>query len=55
MAGMIWALVWYLLYREPNQHKGVSETELNYLRDNGALLENRQGSQPQRARWADLA
>ncbi len=52
---MIWALVWYLLYREPNQHKGVSETELNYLRDNGALLENRQGSQPQRARWADLA
>lgn len=55
VAGMIWALVWYLLYREPNQHKGVSEAELNYLRDNGALLENRQGSQPPRARWADLA
>ena len=54
VAGMIWALVWYLLYREPNQHKGVSEAELNYLRDNGALLENRQDSQPPRARSASI-
>ncbi|MBK0089690.1 MULTISPECIES: MFS transporter [Erwiniaceae] len=55
VAGMIWALVWYLLYREPHEHKGVSEAELNYLRSNGALLESRQHTQQPKARWADLA
>ncbi|QGY30437.1 MFS transporter [Pantoea cypripedii] len=55
VAGMIWALVWYLLYREPTEHKGVSDAELNYLRSNGALLENRQHASQPRARWQDLA
>ena len=49
VAGMIWALVWYLLYREPH------EAEINYLRSNGALLESRQHTQQPKARWADLA
>ncbi|MDE1190377.1 MAG: MFS transporter [Pantoea sp.] len=55
VAGMIWALVWYLLYREPTEHKGVSDAELNYLRSNGALLESRQHASQPRARWQDLA
>ncbi|MDO6410038.1 MAG: MFS transporter [Pantoea sp.] len=55
VAGMIWALVWYVLYREPGDHKGVSQAELNYLRSNGALLGDRQSAQPPRARWQDLA
>ncbi|WP_051937200.1 MULTISPECIES: MFS transporter [Erwinia] len=55
VAGMIWAAVWYWLYREPLDHKGVSTGELNYIRDGGALLESRQESAARHFRWQDLA
>lgn len=29
--GIVWALVWYWYYREPQEHKGVSKSELAYI------------------------
>ncbi len=29
--GVIWALVWYAFYRDPEEHKGVNQSELNHI------------------------
>lgn len=29
--GIVWALVWYWYYREPEEHKSVSKSELDYI------------------------
>lgn len=36
--GLVWAAVWYLLYRDPEQCAWVSEAELAYIRNGGALV-----------------
>ncbi|WP_338558093.1 MFS transporter [Erwinia sp. E_sp_B04_7] len=54
VAGMVWAFIWYWLYREPLDHKGVSQAELDYIREGGALLDSREQAQ-RRFSWQDLA
>ncbi|WP_405293627.1 MFS transporter [Algibacter sp. Ld11] len=36
--GIIWAVVWYAFYRDPDQHKTVSEQELTLIRDGGGFV-----------------
>nr|WP_304503992.1 MFS transporter [Algibacter lectus] len=36
--GVIWAVVWYAFYRDPDQHKTVSEQELKLIRDGGGFV-----------------
>lgn len=55
VAGMVWALVWYCLYREPLEHKGVSQAELDHIREGGAILESRQEAAKRKFVWSDLA
>ncbi len=31
LIGIIWAAVWYILYRDPHNHKSLSEEELEYI------------------------
>lgn len=38
--GLIWAIVYFFTYHEPKEHPTISESEIKYLSDNGALVEN---------------
>lgn len=37
--GIVWAIIWYLFYRDPNKHKKVNKQELLYIKDGGSLVE----------------
>ena len=54
LLGVIWAIVWYVFYRKPQEHKRVSAEELEYIeRDQEAIQEEGISSGP-RIRWVDL-
>ena len=36
--GIVWAFVWYAFYRDPDQHKTVSEEELNLIKEGGGFV-----------------
>ncbi len=36
--GIVWAIVWYMFYRDPRDHKSVSESELEYIEKGGGLV-----------------
>ncbi|WP_343050114.1 MFS transporter [Burkholderia guangdongensis] len=38
LAGVVWAGVWYLLYRDPEACRWVNEAELRHIRTGGALV-----------------
>ena len=35
--GLVWAATWYFLYRDPNSHDTVSQSELDYIEAGGGL------------------
>lgn len=39
VVGIIWAVIWYLFYRDPRSHKKVSKEELEYIAQGGGLIE----------------
>ena len=38
LAGIIWGFVWYRFYRDPAQHPGINQLELNLIKDGGGLV-----------------
>lgn len=38
--GLVWALIWYLFYRDPQDHKSINEAELKMIRDGGGVVED---------------
>ncbi|SHJ09094.1 MFS transporter, ACS family, D-galactonate transporter [Pseudozobellia thermophila] len=38
--GLLWALVWYLRYRDPQNHKTVSKDELEMIKKGGGVFED---------------
>jgi MFS transporter, ACS family, D-galactonate transporter len=36
--GIIWALIWYVYYRDPKNHRKVSQEELEYIEEGGGLI-----------------
>ncbi|MFC0277931.1 MFS transporter [Enterococcus devriesei] len=37
--GIIWSFVWYIIYSDPQKNKWVSQSELIYIKDGGAIFE----------------
>jgi ACS family D-galactonate transporter-like MFS transporter len=37
--GLLYAVIWFLMYRDPKQSRSVNEAELNYIREGGGLAE----------------
>ncbi|NOT63712.1 MAG: MFS transporter [Acidobacteria bacterium] len=37
--GMVWVLVWWFVYRQPNEHPSVSQAELAHIRSDGEATE----------------
>ena len=36
--GIVWAVIWYGLYRDPENHDSVSKDELNHIEEGGGLI-----------------
>ncbi|MEO5600562.1 MAG: MFS transporter [Cyclobacteriaceae bacterium] len=54
MTGLVWGLVWYLLYRDPLQHPRVNQNELDYIEKGGGLFkEKKAGDKNPAWRWDD--
>ncbi len=39
LAGIVWAVVWYAVYREPRQFKGVNPAEIELISEGGGLVD----------------
>ncbi len=53
LIGVIWGLIWYLFYRDPQQHKKINTAELEHIEKGGGLL-HKSDEKPKKFRWADL-
>lgn len=38
LVGLVWGVVWYLSYRDPLEHSGVNQAELDYIEEGGGLF-----------------
>ncbi|KZS38838.1 glucarate transporter [Aquimarina aggregata] len=53
--GIVWALIWYLFYRDPNKHGKVSKQELEYIEKGGGLTTHiTVKMEEQEFNWKDL-
>lgn len=54
--GLLWALVWFWLYREPGEHPSANSAEIALIRNGGGLVDISQRSATRdRFSWHDLA
>jgi MFS transporter, ACS family, D-galactonate transporter len=58
--GIVWSVVWYAVYREPRQFRGVNAAEVEFIRTGGGIpdLADRLATEQRRRaafRWRDLA
>lgn len=51
VVGIVWGLVWYLLYRDPVDHPRVNAAELDYIEAGGGLPKGRKTDAGQRSIW----
>jgi ACS family D-galactonate transporter-like MFS transporter len=52
--GIVWALLWYLYYRDPDLHKGANDEERNYIATYGARSSATDEVGGPTVRWVDL-
>lgn len=54
--GMVWALIWYAVYREPRDFKGVNCAELALISEGGGLVDMQRTARAAKTgfNWADL-
>ena len=45
LVGIAWGIIWYVIYRDPLQHKGVSRAELDHLAAGGAAVGGQQAKE----------
>lgn len=49
LLGLVWAVVWFLVYREPQESPHANEAELHYIREGGGVMEHARRGEP--FRW----
>jgi ACS family D-galactonate transporter-like MFS transporter len=52
--GVIWALVWWRIYRDPRQHPKANEAEVAYLESGGARTAETDAEEAQKIPWRSL-
>ena len=53
--GIIWALIWYVFYRDPKNHSKVSQEELGYIEEGGGLISHLTvEKEEQKFNWNDV-
>ncbi|MBA6314491.1 MFS transporter [Cellulophaga baltica] len=54
--GIIWAFVWYFIYRDPDTHKTVNKEELSHIQKGGGLVAiSKKNTEKTKFNWSDLA
>ncbi|AOB29700.1 glucarate transporter [Bordetella sp. H567] len=56
LLGIVWGVLWFLVYREPREFRGANETEIELIRQGGGVvdLERRVTEKKAPFAWADL-
>lgn len=53
--GLVWAAIWYFFYRDPKDHKSISQSELDYIQEGGGLVETKkQTDVKEKFNWEDI-
>ncbi|RAU44424.1 MULTISPECIES: MFS transporter [unclassified Pseudomonas] len=52
--GVLWAVIWYWVYREPRDFKGVNQGEIDLIKAGGGLVDIQAESAKSGFNWADL-
>jgi len=52
--GLVWAALWYWIYRDPANHSGANDLERQYIVENGGRTESNDASGAADVRWIDL-
>ncbi|GAB3554365.1 MFS transporter [Spirosoma fluminis] len=52
LVGIVWGLVWYFFYRDPLDHDGVNQAELDYIEEGGGLIRAREQQPGQASVWS---
>lgn len=55
--GIIWGIVWYILYRQPDEHSRVNQAEIDYIREGGGLVSSTvaaKGKTSQKIDWSQV-
>lgn len=53
--GVLWAVIWYAVYREPRDFKGVNQQEIDLIREGGGLVDIQSETDKQKKRGFDAA
>ncbi len=51
LVGLVWGIVWYVFYRDPLDHSGVNQAELDYIEEGGGLFRKRESPTAQTSVW----
>ncbi len=56
VVGILWAVIWYAVYREPRDFKGINDAELELISAGGGLVDMQAGAKQANAgfSWRDL-
>lgn len=56
VVGILWAVLWYLVYREPRDFKGANEAEIELISEGGGLVDMQTSARAVKAgfSWKDL-
>lgn len=55
MIGLVWAAIWYFFYRDPKDHKSISQSELDYIQEGGGLIETKKQTEvKEKFNWEDI-
>jgi ACS family D-galactonate transporter-like MFS transporter len=55
--GIIWGVVWFLVYRDPKENKHTNDAEIDYIRDGGGvpdISDNQDKKTRTKFSWSDL-
>ena len=50
--GLIWAAVWYIFYRDPQNHPKANQAELDHIKNGGGMIESPE--KKSKFKWSDL-
>ncbi|MGQ1784059.1 MULTISPECIES: MFS transporter [unclassified Saccharicrinis] len=54
--GIAWAVIWYLFYRDPQNHTSLSKAEFNLIKEGGGLIDKAEEKKEEsKFSWSDLA
>lgn len=53
--GIIWALIWYVFYRDPQDHKKISKAELELIEKGGGIVQKKkEAGNPPSFQWSQI-